>query len=117
MPAGIPYAEARERYRPDAAPTRRSDDMSVDELLERYHPDHGPNARVALAIGVNRGESCQPDIAHHLHANALIDDVDIAGAEVTTTDVLIVGGGGGGCAAALTAARHGAKSRRGACAW
>lgn len=109
MPAGIPYEEARKRYRPGVAPAVRGDDISVDELLKAYHPDHGPNARVALTVGVNRGEPCQPDLARYLQANALIDDVDIAGAQLVSTDVLIIGGGGGGCAAALTAARQGAQ--------
>jgi len=109
MPAGIPYETARQHYRPGVAPTVRSDDCPVDALLRDYHPDQGPNARVALAVGVNRGEPCQPELARHLQANALIDDVDIAGAQLMTTDVLVIGGGGGGCAAALTAARQGAQ--------
>ncbi len=109
MPAGIPYEEARKCYRPGVVPAMRVDDISVEELLKAYHPDHGPNARVALAVGVNRGEPCQPDLARYLQANALIDDVDIAGAQLVSTDVLIIGGGGGGCAAALTAATRGAQ--------
>lgn len=109
MPAGIPYEDARKRYRPGTAPTMRGDDIPADELLKGYHPDHGPNARVVLGAGVNRGEPCQPDLARYLQANALIDDVDIAGAQLVSTDVLIVGGGGGGCAAALSAAKQGAQ--------
>jgi succinate dehydrogenase / fumarate reductase flavoprotein subunit/L-aspartate oxidase len=109
MPAGIPFEDARKRYRPGAVPTVRSDDTSVDELLKGYHPDHGLNAHVALSIGVNQGDPCQPDLARYLQANALIDDIDIAGAQVISTDVLIVGGGGGGCAAALIAAKQGAQ--------
>ena len=109
MATAIPYENARQRYRPGAAPTLRADDSSVDELLKGYHPDHGPNARVPLAVGVNRGEPCQPDLARQLHANALIDDVDLAGAQLVFTDVLVVGGGGAGCAAALTAAKQGAR--------
>jgi succinate dehydrogenase / fumarate reductase flavoprotein subunit/L-aspartate oxidase len=105
MAGGIPYDNARQRYRPGVAPTLRNDPGSVDELLKGYHPDHGVNARVALSVGVNRGEPCQPDLARYLQANALIDDVDIAGAQLVSTDVLIIGGGGAGCAAALTAAR------------
>jgi succinate dehydrogenase / fumarate reductase flavoprotein subunit/L-aspartate oxidase len=109
MPPNIPHEDAIKRYRPGANPAMRSDDTPDDELLKRYHPDHGPNARVALTVGINRGEPCQPDLARYLQANALIDDVDIAGAQVMTTDVLIIGGGGGGCAAALTAAKKGAR--------
>ena len=109
MPAGIPYEEARKRYRPGVTPPVRSDDGTVEALLKGFHPDHGPNARVALAVGANRGAPCQPDLARHLQANALIDDVDLAGAQLMTTDVLIIGGGGGGCAAALTAAKQGVR--------
>ncbi|MFP4893343.1 FAD-binding protein [Paraburkholderia sp. EG304] len=109
MSAGIPYETARQRYRPGMAATLRGDDVPVAELLKAYHPDHGPHARVTLSVGVNRGEPCQPDLARHLQANALIDDVDIAGAQLITTDVLVIGGGGGGCAAALTAAKQGAR--------
>ena len=107
MTAGIPYEEARKRYRAGVIPPVRRDDDAVEVLLRDFHPDHGPNARVALAVGVNRDAPCQPDLARHLQANALIDDVDLAGAQLMTTDVLIIGGGGGGCAAALTAAKEG----------
>ncbi|MGF6673853.1 FAD-binding protein [Paraburkholderia tuberum] len=109
MSAGIPHENARQRYRPGMAATVRGDDVPVDELLKAYHPDHGPHARVTLSVGVNRGEPCQPDLARHLQANALLDDVDIAGAQLMTTEVLVIGGGGGGCAAALTAAKQGAR--------
>ena len=102
MPAGIPYETARQRYSPGTTLPLRGNEASVDELLKTYHPDHGTNARVALAVGVNRGAPCQPDLAHHLQANALIDDVDIAGAQLHTTDVLVLGGGGGGCAPAIS---------------
>ena len=109
MPIGIPYEDALKRYHPGAEPTVRSDDTSIAALLQGYHPDHGPNAHIALSVGVNRGEPCQPDLARYLQANALIDDVDIAGAPLMTTDVLVIGGGGGGAAAALTAAKQGAR--------
>ena len=52
MPAGIPYEEARKCYRPGVTPPVRSDDGTVEALLKGFHPDHGPNARVALAVGV-----------------------------------------------------------------
>ncbi|HET7795080.1 MAG TPA: FAD-binding protein, partial [Rhizobacter sp.] len=109
MATGIPYETARQRYRVGATPALRNDAGSVDELLKGYHPDHGPNARVALAVGVNRGDACQPALAQLLHATAQIDDVDIAGAQLVSTDVLVVGGGGGGCAAALSAAKAGSR--------
>ena len=78
-------------------------------LLKAFHPDHGDNARVSLQVGANRGDSCQPDIARVLQSNALIDDYDIAGAQLASTDVLVIGGGGAGCAAALAAEAAGAK--------
>ncbi|MDM0108430.1 FAD-binding protein [Variovorax sp. J22R24] len=109
MAASIPYEEARRRYQPGVALALRSDTTTVEQLLKEWHPDHGANARVPLAVGVNQGDPCQPELARQLHANSLIDDIDIAGAQLVTTDVLVVGGGGGGCAAALTAAKHGAK--------
>src|SRR5215469_7218741 len=109
MSAGISYETALLRYRPGVAPALRADDQSVDDLLKGYHPDHGPHARVSLTVGVNRGEPCQPDLARQLQSNALVDDVDLAGAQLVHTDVLVVGGGGAGCAAALTAAKQGAQ--------
>ncbi|MDM0047450.1 FAD-binding protein [Variovorax sp. J22R115] len=109
MATSIPYEEARRRYQPSMALALRSDTTAVEQLLKDWHPDHGANARVPLAVGVNQGDPCQPELARQLHANSLIDDIDIAGAQLVTTDVLVVGGGGGGCAAALTAAKHGAK--------
>jgi succinate dehydrogenase / fumarate reductase flavoprotein subunit/L-aspartate oxidase len=109
MASGIPYDAARQRWQVGATSPKRADELSVPDLLKGYHPDHGPRARVSLAVGVNRGDPCQPDFAGHLQANALIDDVHIAGAQLVTTDVLVIGGGGGGCAAALTAAKDGAR--------
>ncbi|OLL31106.1 L-aspartate oxidase [Burkholderia sp. SRS-W-2-2016] len=109
MTVGIPYEIARRRYQPGTSPALRSDDAPIAALLKAYHPDHGANARVPLQVGVNRGDPCQPDLARHLQANALIDDVDLAGAQLVSTDVLIIGGGGAGCAAALTAAQQGAR--------
>ena len=107
--AAIAYEDARRRWRAGATPAQRAQAGTVAELLAAHHPDHGPNARVALAVGVNRGEPCQPELARQLQANALIDDVDIAGARLATTDVLVLGGGGAGCAAALSAAQQGAR--------
>lgn len=109
MATAIRYEDARRSYRTGATPALRAHAASVAELLAAHHPDHGPNARVALAVGVNRGDACQPELARLLQANALIDDVDIAGAQLFTTDVLVIGGGGAGCAAALTAAEQGAR--------
>ncbi|MBO9513100.1 MAG: FAD-dependent oxidoreductase [Variovorax sp.] len=109
MAASIPYEEARRNYRAGRALALRGDAVPVEQLLRDWHPDHGAHARVALAVGVNRGDPCQPELARQLQANSLIDDIDIAGAQLVTTDVLVIGGGGAGCAAALTAARQGAQ--------
>jgi succinate dehydrogenase/fumarate reductase flavoprotein subunit len=109
MSKGIAYAEALANYQAAESPQLREGDLSVDQLLSRFHPDHGPNAHIPLAVGANAGEPCQPEMARELQSNALIDDVDIAGAQLASTDVLVVGGGGAGCAAALSAAAHGAK--------
>lgn len=109
MPAAIAYEDALGRWRAGATPALRTHSASAAELLAAYHPDHAANARVPLAVGVNRGAACQPELARQLQANALIDDVDIAGAPMVTTDVLVIGGGGAGCAAAFSAAGHGAK--------
>jgi succinate dehydrogenase / fumarate reductase flavoprotein subunit/L-aspartate oxidase len=108
-PAGIPYEQARQRYRCGTTPPIRDGGIAVEALLREHHPDHGPNARVALAVGVNRGDACQPELAALLQSNALIDDVDLAGAQLVTTDVLVIGGGGGGSAAALAATQAGAQ--------
>ena len=109
MGLGIPYDLAMSAYqradgaRPPEAP------LDVTALLTAFHPDHGGNARIPLQVGANRGDPCQPDIARLLQSNALIDDVDLAGARLASTDVLVIGGGGAGCATALAAEAAGAK--------
>jgi succinate dehydrogenase / fumarate reductase flavoprotein subunit/L-aspartate oxidase len=109
MDRGIPYAEAIANYHARGTPDLRGCDLSVKQLLSRFHPDHGQNAHIPLAVGANAGEPCQPEMARQLQSNALIDDVDIAGAQLASTDVLVIGGGGAGCAASLSAAARGAK--------
>jgi len=109
MTASIPYEQARRSYQAGGVPALRSDPTPVAQLLKDWHPDHGQHARIPLAVGVNQGDACQPELAQQLHANSLIDDIDIAGAQMVTTDVLVIGGGGAGCAAALAAAGQGAQ--------
>ncbi len=104
---GIAYDEAIERYR-SAAPGDPVDGPSDDELLASCHPDRAEGATTELLVGANRGERCQPDVARLLQSNSLVDDADLAGAEVIDTDVVIVGGGGAGCAAAIAANAGGA---------
>ncbi len=106
----IPYAEALAALRrAGGAYPMRDDGLAVAELLQRHHPDNIGGKPVPLAVGVNAGMLCQPEVAALLQTNALIDDVDIAGAETLNTDILVIGGGGAGCAAALTAAGEGAR--------
>ncbi len=103
---GVPYEAALAGYHAGAGtPAAPADEAA---LLATFHPDHG-GASETLRVGANRGESCPAGIARQLQSNALIDDLDIAGAQLATTDVLIVGGGGAGCAAALAAEAAGAK--------
>jgi L-aspartate oxidase len=108
-PAGIPYDQALAAYELAGGAQAPSHVLGDIALLKAFHPDHGDNARVSLQVGANRGDSCQPDIARVLQSNALIDDYDIAGAQLASTDVLVIGGGGAGCAAALAADAAGAK--------
>lgn len=108
MSPGIPYELALQAYQ-QAESAGLREGLPDQALLAAFHPDHGEKARVPLRVGANRGDPCQPDVARLLQSNALIDDVDLAGAQLATTDVLVVGGGGAGCAAALTAAGAGAK--------
>ncbi|MDH3354615.1 MAG: FAD-dependent oxidoreductase, partial [Chromatiales bacterium] len=83
--------------------------LSVEKLLTDFHPDYQADSTVSLEIGANRGDPCHPQVAKLLQADARIDEADLAGAEVVTTDVLVIGGGGAGAAAALIAAESGAK--------
>ncbi|MES2019605.1 MAG: FAD-dependent oxidoreductase, partial [Pseudomonadota bacterium] len=105
----IPYADALRRLDPGAAPVLRAGLPAAAELLAEFHPDQRHGAVAALRVGVNRGQSCRRELADLLEANALIDDLDLAGAESAETDVLVIGGGGAGAAAALQAARGGAR--------
>ncbi len=100
---------ARQSVGAASAPALRPSDLERSDLLARFHPDYGETARVALTIGANAGDPCEPTLARLLQANALIDDLDLAGAVAMTADVLVIGGGGAGAAAALTAAEAGAK--------
>lgn len=90
----------------DAAPPPAFDKES---LLRGFHPDHAPGAMVPLRVGVSAGQPCPAALADLLQANALVEDVDIAGRAMRDAEVLVVGGGGAGCVAALTAARAGAR--------
>ncbi|KHD06638.1 L-aspartate oxidase [Candidatus Thiomargarita nelsonii] len=102
---GIPYDEALKSYQQDKEHTL----PEMNELLGNYHPDYYQDSVVELQIGANRGDPCHSQLAEMLHADARIDEADLAGTSITETNILVIGGGGAGCAAALTAARNGAK--------
>ena len=107
--SGVPYDVALSAYKRADVARLPEAPLDVSALLTAFHPDHGVNARVALQVGANRSDPCQPDVARLLQSNALIDDLDLAGAQLALTDVLVIGGGGAGCAAALAAEAAGAK--------
>ena len=108
MTDGIAYETAWQNYsqQPRETPGAEAD---VESLLLKFHPDWDPNATTKLQVGPNSGDKCQREIAQLLESNALIDEVDLAGAPVSQTDVLIIGSGGAGCAAALSAGDAGAR--------
>jgi succinate dehydrogenase / fumarate reductase flavoprotein subunit/L-aspartate oxidase len=92
---------------PDRAPA--APEISKDALLHGFHPDHAPGAMETLRVGPSAGQRCPTELAALLQANALIEDLDIAGSPLRDADVLVLGAGGAGCIAALTAARAGAR--------
>lgn len=102
----IPYQAALPAYRAGSGAPASATDKAA--LLRDYHPDHGGEF-ATLLVGANAGEKYPAGIARQLQSNAIIDDVDLAGAQLAVTDVLVVGGGGAGCAAALAAESAGAK--------
>lgn len=108
MTRGVPYADALARAGRGDEAGMRDGLPGREALLSAFHPDYRPDAKVALAIGVSRGAASHPGLARLLQANALVDDVSLAGAPVVDCDVLVVGGGGAGCAAAMEAATQGA---------
>jgi len=108
MKRGLSLQDALAAYRPDAELAPPPKQIDPDALLNAYHPDHLRDGMATLAVGPNAGAQCPRELADLLQAEAYIDEVDLAGAEVTDTDVLVIGGGGAGCAAALAAAEHGA---------
>ncbi|VFR57021.1 L-aspartate oxidase [plant metagenome] len=106
---GITHDAALAAWREAAPAEARGLDLAPQALLARFHPDHAPGAMVALDVGVSAGQRCPAALAALLQADALLEDVDIAGAPGHDADVLVIGGGGAGCVAALTAARAGAR--------
>jgi succinate dehydrogenase / fumarate reductase flavoprotein subunit/L-aspartate oxidase len=97
------YLERKER------PLPRLERDDTEELLRRFHPDYAEDKKVSLRVGVNRGDRCHRQVAELLQADPMIDDADLAGAQVVETDILVIGGGGAACAAALVASDRGAR--------
>jgi succinate dehydrogenase / fumarate reductase flavoprotein subunit/L-aspartate oxidase len=97
------YLAEKERSLP---PLARDD---TEELLGRFHPDYSEDWFETLKVGVNRGDKCHRQVAEILQADPMIDDADLAGAQVVETDILAIGGGGAACAAALIAEEMGAR--------
>ncbi|CAK0752148.1 FAD_binding_2 domain-containing protein [Gammaproteobacteria bacterium] len=89
--------------------------MNAEErqaALEGFHPDFKADARRAVQIGPNRGETLTAEVAHLLESHSWLgsSQIDLSHPDLET-DLLIIGGGGAGCNAALTAMReHGLKS-------
>jgi succinate dehydrogenase / fumarate reductase flavoprotein subunit/L-aspartate oxidase len=108
MERSIDYDDALRHLRLGTDLPLRECGDSPDALLAAYHPDHRQSARTTLAVGPNAGEQCHPVLARLLEADALIDEVDLAGLPPASTDVLVIGGGGAGTAAAIEAAAAGA---------
>ncbi len=109
MIKGIPYEQSLGNYPFNKELPPPAKEQDVNALLRAYHPDHKNESTTTLEIGVNRGDKCHVELARLLQADARIDEADLAGAEVITTDVLVIGGGGAGCAAALEAVQSGAR--------
>ncbi len=107
--AGVEHALALRRWAGRAPAEPVATPLSTEELLGGFHPDHRPEARTTLRVGASAGLACPAGLAELLQANALVEDIDIAGAPVRRADVLVVGAGAAGCVAALSAARQGAR--------
>lgn len=107
--SGIPYDTALQAWHHSAPAPEQTLSIAVPALLKNFHPDRQEGAMVPLAVGANAGEPCPTALADLLHADSVLEDVDLAGASHLDADILIIGGGGAGCVAALTAARAGAR--------
>ena len=89
--------------------------MNADErraVLEGFHPDFKPDSSRTMAVGPNRGDHVNADVARLLESHSWLHgkklDLDSPDFE---TDLLIIGGGGAGCSAALIALQeHGMSS-------
>jgi succinate dehydrogenase / fumarate reductase flavoprotein subunit/L-aspartate oxidase len=77
--------------------------------LKQFHPDYRLDAKRALAVGPNRGDSVPVELADLLESHSRLSPGEVRLDRIDVeTDVLIIGGGGAGTAAALEAVRVGA---------
>ena len=109
MSGGVTWPEALEAWRAAAPAPPRICPLPLPDLLKGFHPDQRPGGMDILAVGANAGNACPTELAALLQSDALIEDIDLAGAPILDADVLVLGGGGAGCVAALSAARSGAR--------
>jgi succinate dehydrogenase/fumarate reductase flavoprotein subunit len=109
MSGGITWPEALEAWRAVAPAPARICPLPLPDLLKGFHPDHRSGGMDMLAVGTSAGNACPAELAALLQSDALIEDIDLAGAPILDADVLVLGGGGAGCVAALSAARSGAR--------
>lgn len=109
MSGSIAWRQALAAWSAASPAPARSPSLPAQELLRGFHPDHRPRGMERLAIGASAGSACPAELATLLQSDALIEDIDLAGAPILDADVLVLGGGGAGCVAALSAARAGAR--------
>ncbi|OGT88433.1 MAG: fumarate reductase [Gammaproteobacteria bacterium RIFOXYD12_FULL_61_37] len=84
-----------------------------EDVLSKFHPDSAADARRAVRIGPNRGESLTTEISELLEAHSMIDPVRMEPhlrKPDYETDLLIIGGGGAGCWASIAAMKNGVSS-------
>jgi len=108
MSNGTPLEQAQQAYRATLKRPLRSFATDHQALLQSFHPDYAESSRVALKVGVNRGEPCHPQLAALLQTDSPSNEQMLATANQIETDVLVIGSGGAGCSAALIAADNGA---------
>jgi len=107
---GVPYERALEAWRAPAGDNPVVlDATTASDVLRAFHPDFQEDGMMRLRVGPSAGARCPRGLAVLLEANAVVQDVDVAGAPVLEADVLVIGGGGAGTVAALEAARAGAR--------
>ncbi len=80
------------------------------ERLQRFHPDYRDDAKRALIVGPNKGDSVPNELADLLESHTRLDlDATRLSHVDIDTDVLIIGAGGAGTSAALEIEQAGLK--------